>query len=220
MSKSLPDCIAIDGPAASGKTTVGSAIARKYGYLFLDTGLMYRAVTLAGLRSGTAPVPGAVDALLAKLRLRVEADTEGTRIFLGDEDVTPRLRDPEVEANVSSWAAVPEVREAMVRQQRRIARSGRAVLAGRDIGTVVLPKARLKLYLDADEDARAARRGTQASQVTASAQRDIASRDGVDSTRAISPLRPAEDAFVIDTTHMTLDEVLKLALEKVSCATA
>lgn len=218
MSTRLPDCIAIDGPAASGKTTVGTAIAKKYGYLFLDTGLMYRAVTLAGLQARVAPGSKRIAKLLANLALRVEATREGTRVFLGNEDVTARLRDAEVEANVSAYAAIPAVREAMVAHQRRIAASGKAVLAGRDIGTVVLPEAPLKLYLDADEDARAQRRGQQATQHAAEARKNIANRDVTDATRSVSPLRPAEDAVVIDTTDMTLDEVLELALEKVACA--
>ena len=163
MTKRLPDCIAIDGPAASGKTTVGSAIAKKYGYLFLDTGLMYRAVTLAGLRANVAPGSKGMAKLLRGLALRVQATSEGTRVFLGDEDVTSRLRDAEVEANVSAYSAVPAVREAMVAHQRRIAASGRAVLAGRDIGTVVLPEAPLKLYLDAYEESGASPRRRSAS---------------------------------------------------------
>jgi len=220
MTRDLPETIAIDGPAASGKTTVGMALAEQFGYLFLDTGLMYRAVTLAALRGGVPAEPIAARALVRSLDLSVIADASGTRILLAGEDVTARLRDPEVEANVSAYAALPPVREAMVRHQRRVAKRGRAILAGRDIGTVVLPKAPLKLYFEASETARARRRGEQASQHTAEAQRDIANRDKVDSTRKVSPLRPADDAIVIDTTDMTLDEVVKLALEKVLCANA
>jgi len=216
----LPDTIAIDGPAASGKTTVGSAIARKFGYLFLDTGLMYRAVTLAAIRAHAEPTSAAAKQLLRTLRLSVRATANGTHVFLGQEDVTYLLREPEVERHVSDYSAVPEVREEMVRQQREIAAEGRAVLAGRDIGTVVLPDAPLKLYLDASESARATRRGEQATQKAEEARRDIANRDAIDSTRAVSPLRPASDAFVIDTTNMTLDEVVQLALEKVACANA
>jgi len=214
----LPECIAIDGPAASGKSTVGKAIAKRFGYRFLDTGLMYRAVTLAGLRLGIAPVAGEVDELLANLALRLEPDGEGSRVFLGDEDVTPRMRDPEVEAKVSAYSAIAEIRAELVRVQREFARSGPSILAGRDIGTVVLPDAPLKFYLEASETARAERRGEQATQKAESALRDISQRDAVDSARAVSPLRPAEDAIIIDTTEMTLDEVLEFALEKVQCA--
>ena len=218
MPRRLPDTIAIDGPAASGKTTVGMAIAEKYGYLFLDTGLMYRAVTLAALRSNIPATSEAARKLLMYLSLSVQVTRDGTRVLLGAEDVTVHLRDADVEARVSDYAAIPEVREAMVRQQRAIAAKGNAVLAGRDIGTVVLPNAPLKLYFHASEDARAERRGSQAIQAAEAARRDIANRDKKDSGREVSPLKPAADAIVIDTTNMVLEDVVKLALEKVSCA--
>jgi cytidylate kinase len=218
MPRRLPDTIAIDGPAASGKTTVGMAIAEKYGYLFLDTGLMYRAVTLAALRSNIPATSEAARKLLMYLSLSVQVTRDGTRVLLGAEDVTVHLRDADVEARVSDYAAIPEVREAMVRQQRAIAAKGNAVLAGRDIGTVVLPNAPLKLYFHASEDARAERRGSQAIQAAEAARRDIANRDKKDSGREVSPLKPAADAIVIDTTNMALEDVVKLALEKVSCA--
>jgi cytidylate kinase len=220
--ENLPTTIAIDGPAASGKSTLGRVFAERLGYAFLDTGLMYRAFTLAALRAGIPAVAEPCAALAATLDMRVEAGVE-TRVFLNDEDVTPRLRDPEVEANVSRFSALPTVRDAMVKQQREIAARQRSVLAGRDIGTVVLPDAPLKFYLDASEQARAERRGKQAGawgtkQATVEAQRDIAGRDTVDTSRATSPLRPAEDAIIIDTTALTLDEVIAFALEKVECA--
>lgn len=218
MPRRFPDTIAIDGPAASGKTTVGMAIAEKYGYLFLDTGLMYRAVTLAALRSNIPATSEAARKLLVHLGLSVQVTRDGTRVLLGAEDVTVHLRDADVEARVSDYAAIPEVREAMVRQQRAIAAKGNAVLAGRDIGTVVLPNAPLKLYFHASEDARAERRGSQAIQAAEAARRDIANRDKKDSGREVSPLKPAADAIVIDTTNMALEDVVKLALEKVSCA--
>ena len=218
MAHNLPDTIAIDGPAASGKTTVGLAIAAKHGYLFLDTGLMYRAVALAAIRSNTPATPEAARQLLAALELSVQVANDGTRVFLGAEDVTEHLRDAEVEARVSDYAAIPEIREAMVRQQREVAARGNAVLAGRDIGTVVLPDAPLKLYFEASEEARAHRRGSQATQGADAARRDIANRDQKDSGRTVSPLKPAADAIVIDTTDMALEDVVKFALEKVSCA--
>lgn len=218
-----PTPIAIDGPAASGKSTLGHALAEAFGYLFLDTGLMYRAFTLAALRAGVSASDEPACAHLAEtIRMRVEAH-ETTTIFLGHEDVTEWLRSPEVEANVSAYSAVPAVREALVRLQREVAHAGPAVLAGRDIGTVVLPNAPLKFYLDASEEARAQRRAVQAGtwgqdQRAEDARRDIAGRDIIDSSRATSPLRPAEDAIVIDTTGRPLDEVLAIVLEKVRCA--
>jgi len=219
----LPSPIAIDGPAASGKSTLGRVLAERLGYRFLDTGLMYRAFTLAALREGVAAAdPDACEALAGRLDMRVEAGA-ATTIHLGAEDVTPLLRSAEVEANVSAYSAIPAVRQAMVRMQREIAAGGPAVLAGRDIGTVVLPRAPLKFYLDASEEARVRRRRVQAGswgaeQEVHEARRDIAGRDVVDSSRAASPLRPADDAVVVDTTGMTLDEVIEFVLEKVRCA--
>lgn len=220
MSDKLPRTIAIDGPAASGKTTVGLAIAARYGYSFLDTGLMYRGVTLAALRAGVPATEEAVRPLLRRLRMTVEVSPAGTRVSLRGEDVTDALRGPDVEKNVSKYSALPNVRASMVRRQRAIANRGAAILAGRDIGTVVLPKAPLKLYLDASEDARAKRRGTQSTQDAKDAQQDIANRDRVDAARTVSPMKPATDAIVVDTTEMTLDQVIALALEKVACATS
>ncbi len=217
--------IAIDGPAASGKSSVGQALARELGFAFLDTGLMYRAFTLAALRSGVAAADeGACERLATAIRLGVEADGD-TRILLDGEDVTARLRDPEVERNVSAYSAIAKVREAMVRQQRTIAASGRTILAGRDIGTVVLPNAPLKLFLTAREGERARRRSGQSAewgttQAHEAARDDIASRDRIDSGRLASPLRAAADAVIVDTSEMTLEAVVAYALEKVKCAAA
>lgn len=222
-SDQLPSPIAIDGPAASGKSTLGRALADRLGYRFLDTGLMYRAFTLAALRAGVAADDEAGCAELARtIDLRVETGRD-TRVFLGDEDVTGLMRQPGVEANVSAYSALPAVRERMVAMQREVARSGRAVLAGRDIGTVVLPDAPVKFYLDASETARAHRRSAQAGtwgaeQRAHEAHRDITGRDLIDSSRAASPLRPAEDAIVIDTTYLSLEAVVEYALEKLECA--
>lgn len=224
MKRSLPTPIAIDGPAASGKSTLGMELAERFGYAFLDTGLMYRAVTLAAVRAGLPVDDAAAREFVRTLDLRVEAGST-TRIFLGDEDVTDRLRDPEVEANVSLYSALPSVREAMVRRQRAIADQGLAVLAGRDIGTVVLPHAPLKFYLEASEEARAERRSKQSgewgqAQRDADARKDIHQRDVIDSTRKVAPLRAAPDAIVIDTTSLSVDQVLEIALEKVQCVGA
>jgi cytidylate kinase len=220
---SLPDTIAIDGPAASGKSTLGRVLAERLGYRFLDTGLMYRAFTLAALRRGIPPSDiAACEKLAETLSLRIEAATD-TRIFFGDEDVTPLLREQDVESNVSAYSAIPGVRSAMVGRQREFASSGRAVLAGRDIGTVVLPEAPLKFYLEASEEARASRRAAQSGEwghvrPPSDARRDIAGRDTVDTSRPVGPLRPAADAVVIDTTDMTIQQVIDFALEKVQCA--
>lgn len=221
-SHRLPSLIAIDGPAASGKTSVGRELVRRFGYRFLDTGVTYRAVTLAALRAGISPDDDAACAALAE-RLDIRAEPDGSRTFLGEEDVTELIRAPEVESNVSSYSALPAVREVMVRLQRRFAAEGHAVLAGRDIGTVVLPDAPLKFYLQASEAARAERRGRQASgwgpeQAAAEAHRDITRRDQRDSNRAVSPLQAASDAIVIDTTDLALEDLIARVIEAIECA--
>jgi cytidylate kinase len=217
-----PGLIAIDGPAASGKSSLGRALAKKLDYFFLDTGLMYRAFTLAALERGIGPGDEAGCADLARrLDMLVEAN-EDTRIIVDGEDVTGRLRSPEVEAAVSAYSAIHAVRNEMVRRQRALAARGRMVMAGRDIGTVVLPEAPLKIYLEASEAQRVARRQAQAQgwgerQGSTRAHEHIAGRDHVDSSRPVSPLRPADDAVVIDTSAMSLEEVLGVALRLVGC---
>lgn len=213
--------IAIDGPAASGKTSVGEALAERLGYGFLDTGLMYRAFTLAALRAGVPPSDGPVCTALAS-RLRMDVVTAArSSILLDGVDVTGELRTPEVERAVSAYSAIAGVRDEMVRRQREIAGRGRAILAGRDIGTVVLPQAPLKLFLTASENARTARREAQSEgwgEATGDVRAGIAGRDRVDSTRSVSPLRAAPDAVTIETTEMTLAEVIDAAIEQVRCA--
>ncbi|MEX2081854.1 MAG: (d)CMP kinase [Dehalococcoidia bacterium] len=223
MGKHLPGTIAIDGAAASGKSSLGKALAAELGYRFLDTGLMYRAFALAAMRAGLrATEPEACVELARELPMRLEVG-EDARVWLDEEDVTPLLRSPEVEASVSPYSAIPGVRAEMVRRQQEFAGEGRAVLAGRDIGTVVLPDAPVKFFLRATEDVRALRRSSQAEewgerQASEEALRDIAGRDRVDTRRKTSPLRPARDAIVIDTTDLTLEEVVAQALERVRCA--
>lgn len=223
-AKTPPAPIAIDGAAASGKTTLGMALAEHLGYAFLDTGLMYRAVTLAALRARIPAEDSAAGAMLAGLDLRVEAGA-ATRVFIGGEDVTDRLRDAEVEQNVSLYSALPTVREGLVRRQREMAAERPSVLAGRDIGTVVLPDAPLKIFLEASDDARAARRSQQAAgwgqrQADADARKDIEGRDRIDSSRKVSPLRPANDAIVLDTTKLSPGEVVRAVLEHLRCVSA
>lgn len=218
----LPNPIAIDGPAASGKTSVGQALAVRFGYRFLDTGMTYRALTLVALRQRVPPSDAAGCAAVAE-SLDLHFAPDGSRVYLGQEDITEIIRGPDVEANVSAYSAIPAVREVMVGLQRRFAEAGPAVLAGRDIGTVVLPAAPLKFYLLASEEARASRRSLQAGtwgtkQQAEDARRDIAGRDLIDSTRTTSPLTAASDAVVIDTTELTLDELIAMVVEKVECA--
>ena len=217
----LPQQIAVDGPAASGKSTLGEALSARFGYRFLDTGLMYRAFTLAALRTGVAATDEACGGLVSRLEFAVGREAIA-RIYLDGEDVTPLLRDAAVEKNVSAYAAIPAVRTEMVRRQREFAAEGMAVLAGRDIGTVVLPDAPLKFYLEASEEARSRRRSVQVrtwgrEQHHDEARRDIAVRDEVDSARKTSPMRPADDAVLIDTTDLSLEEVVGVVMERVTC---
>ena len=218
----LPMQIAIDGPAASGKTTIGRVLAGRFEYAFLDTGLMYRAFTLAALRARVDSVSSAAcEQLLQSLDLRVEGSPEA-RVLLGDEDVSDLVRAPEIEAAVSAYSTIPGVREVLVRLQREYAGRGKVILAGRDIGTVVLPDAPLKLFLAASESARASRRMAQAEswgthQDVDAAKRDISQRDRVDSSRKASPLVAAGDAVVIDTTSLTLEQSIARAMEIVQC---
>jgi len=208
----IPGTIAIDGPSASGKSTVGAEVARQLGYMYFDTGVMYRAVTLVALQCGAALDDGpAVSALAEQAHIDVLSPTvnDGRQntIQVDGIDVTLGLRDQAIDANVSIVSAYPRVRAAMVRQQRAIGVRGGVVMIGRDIGTVVLPDADLKIFLTASVEVRArrryeenARRGdaTPYAVVLANLRR----RDEIDSTRADSPLRPAPDAHIINTDQM------------------
>jgi len=213
--------IAIDGPAASGKSTLARLLADALAYLYFDTGLMYRAVTLAALEQGISPEDEqAVSQLATEMEIDVlpaPADGVPYRVLVGGEDVTQRLRLPEVDANVSQVSAYQEVRRAMTYRQREIGQRGQVVMVGRDIGTVVLPDADLKIYLEASAEARARRRflEVQAKGETATYQailRAMKARDAFDSTRSIAPLRPAEDAVVLDTTNLSINATFERAL--------
>jgi cytidylate kinase len=214
-----PTVIAIDGPAASGKSTAGYMLARELGFLYLDTGSMYRAATLAALIAGIDPDDeDAVSALSRDLDLQIKpasgaADGRQYTVLLDGDDVTWELRSPDVDAHVSVVSSFPRVREEMVRRQREIARMGSVVMVGRDIGTVVIPDAPLKLYITASPEVRARRRwldrkaqGHEADYAEILA--DINRRDEFDSRRKHSPLRPAEDAVIIDNTSLDPEEVL------------
>jgi len=213
-----PRVIAVDGSAASGKSTIGRRLAARLGYPFLDTGIMYRAITYAAIARGVDAGDGpALGDLARKVRIDVGLPGPGSKedasISVDGNDVTSRLRLSDVEESVSLVSRVPEVREALVRQQRLIA-SGRAiVMAGRDIGTVVLPNAELKLYLDASPIERARRRHREFESLGREVShddvlKDLRRRDQIDSERAVSPLRPADDAIVIGTDGLSLDEVM------------
>lgn len=199
--------IAIDGPAGSGKSTVARALAARLGLEYLDTGAMYRSVTFAALRQGLDPAEA--DAV-ARLAERVELSVGPDGVIVDGVDATTEIRGPEVSRAVSVVAANPAVRTEMVRRQRAwVAERGGGVLEGRDIGTVVFPDAELKVYLTADPEVRAQRRSKEVADLDyETVAADLARRDALDSGRETSPLTEAPDAFVLDTTGLTVEEIL------------
>lgn len=208
--------IAIDGPSGVGKSTTARRVASRLGWQYLDTGAMYRAAALAVLRTGVALADrAALERLLAGLDLA----QEGTRIFLAGEDVSEAIRSQEVTRGVTPVSADARVREVLVEQQRRIGASGRWVVDGRDIGTVVFPGACCKIFLTASPEARARRRFLE---LEAKGQRavyeeilaDQQRRDEADSTRAVAPLRQAEDAAVLDSSDLSLEQVVDRIVAK------
>lgn len=213
--------IAIDGPASSGKSTVAKIVAKQLGYTYLDTGAMYRAATYLALRNGIA-LDAETDIVkqLEEHPVSFGRDDEGQQlVFVGDVDVTHPIRDNQVTNNVSAVAALPLVREKLVELQQMIASQGGIIMDGRDIGTVVLPHAELKIFLVASVDERAERRykenmekGIESDLETL--KKEIAERDYKDSHREVSPLKPAADAIHFDTTGIGIEEVVAFISEK------
>lgn len=217
--------IAIDGPAGSGKSTIAKLVATKLGYIYCDTGAMYRTATVMALRLGLALDDE--DAIMAHLRaldITFKPSADGQLVFMDGEDVTLAIREPETTNNVSQVAALPAVREEMVRRQRDIAASNNIVMDGRDIGTTVLPNAQVKVFMVASVEARAARRHKENVEKgimtpVATLEKEIAERDRKDSSRAVSPLRKAADAVEIDSTRMTIDEEVNQIIALVNAQT-
>jgi cytidylate kinase len=205
--------VAIDGPAGSGKSTVARAVADRIGLAYLDTGAMYRSVAFAALREGVDPDDVELVANLAE-GLAMEVDPDGT-VTVDGVDATIEIRGPEVTRAVSIVAANPRVRTEMRRRQREWATlRGGGVMEGRDIGTVVFPDAVLKVYLDADPEVRAARRSKEVSDLSyETVAADLARRDALDQGRTHDPLREADGAFVIDTSTLSIDEIVGVILE-------
>ena len=207
--------IAIDGPAGSGKSTVARALAERLGLSYLDTGAMYRSVTFAALRRGIDP---AEPSQVARIVARVELDIGLDRVMVDGVDATIEIRGPEVSRAVSIVAANPDVRTEMVRRQREwvVAHEG-GVLEGRDIGTVVFPDADLKVYLTADPEVRAARRSKEVTDLDyETVAADLARRDALDQGREASPLVEAPDAYVVDTTGLSVDQIVDLLAARVA----
>ena len=218
-----PKAIAIDGPAASGKTVVGRRVAQRTGFRFLDTGAMYRAVTWEALQRGLKlEDESALVGLARDLSVQL-VPTEGReRLLVDGRDVTGNLRKPEVDHGVSLVAQMPGVRRALVRQQRAIAIEGSIVMAGRDIGTVVLPDAQLKVFLTASVEVRARRRYQELQRIGdpvdySQVVDELMRRDKIDSERTDSPLRPAKDAVTIDTDDLGVADLAERILHLVGC---
>lgn len=200
--------VAIDGPAGAGKSTVARAVAERLGYTYLDSGAMYRAVALAARRRRSLP---------ATVAATVQIDL-GDRVLLDGEDVTDAIRAPEVSEDASVAASQPPVREAMVTQQRRLLRTGDWVAEGRDIGTVVAPEAEVKVFLTAAPEVRAARRAAELGADPEAVLAEQLIRDERDSQRTHSPLRPAAGAVTVDTSALSLDQVVERVAELVGAA--
>lgn len=222
----IPSTIAIDGPAAAGKSTLARSLAAHLGYLYFDTGVMYRAVTLAALRAAI-PVEDErqVSAIAEQIAIDVQPasvpDGRQYDVLLDGEDVTWAIRSPEIDAQVSKVSMYGRVRRAMTERQREIGRRGRVVMVGRDIGTVVLPEAELKIFLKADVEDRAQRRYEELRARGEAAEYaavldSVQTRDQLDSTRDLAPLRPAGDATIVDSTELDPQQVLERVLELVA----
>jgi cytidylate kinase len=218
-----PNSIAIDGPASSGKSTIGVKLAERLGYLFFDTGIMYRAVTLAVIREGIdindeAEVTRLANCVHIDVRTPSVADGRKEDVLLNGEDVTWAIREPEVERWVSKISAYGGVRKAMTELQRQIGKRSKVVMVGRDIGTVVMPDADLKIYLDASLEERARRRYNELVQRGEAVRFEdildgLKQRDRIDSSRDIAPLKPAEDAVILNTDGLSVEEVLSRVFE-------
>jgi CMP/dCMP kinase len=213
MSTDRKLVIAIDGPAGSGKSTIAARLAKKLGYVNLESGAMYRALALKAMEQQVSLDDGeALRELAASTAIELQPRGEGNRVLLDGCDVSQRVRDNDVTAAASRVSIHPQVREVMVRRQRDLGRNGGVVMEGRDIGTAVFPNADVKIFLDADESVRAERRLLQnGSRSAEEAQRvlaEIAARDQRDRTRSASPLVAAPDAVHVDTTHKIIDDVV------------
>jgi cytidylate kinase len=208
--------VVLDGPAGAGKSTVAREVARRLGLPFLDTGAIYRAITFVMLRDGIPPLDSNE---LREALERFSVSFSGTRVFVGDEDVTGEIRTPDIDANVSPYSALPIVRESLFDIQRRQKENG-LVAEGRDMGTVVFPDADLKIFLTASPEERARRRQEERIAKGENADFDeilslVLERDRIDSTREAAPLKPADDAIILDSTGMPFEDVVNRVMERV-----
>lgn len=223
---SIRKIIAIDGPAASGKSTLGIKLAQCLGYLYFDTGVMYRAVTWIALMQGIAVDDEVSVTALAEnsqidVRPSAKNDDCGYNVWVDGQDITREIHRPEVDTHVPVVAALPGVRKALTAQQRRIGLRGGVVMVGRDIGTVVLPEAHLKVYLDASLEKRARRRYKEQRERGETLEfgtilEAMSVRDQIDSTRQLAPLRPSDDAVILDSNHLNAEQVLERVKELIT----
>ena len=213
--------VAVDGPAGAGKSSISKIVAKKLGYLYIDTGAMYRSVTWAVLHNHIdVNNQKAVEALLPELDLTMEASDDSCKVFIAGQDVTDFIRTPQVNNAVSIVASYKRVRQYLVERQRLMAEAGGVILDGRDIGSVVLPNAELKIYLTASVEARAMRRylevkGTVNEQTLEDIKDSVMQRDDMDKNRKESPLIQVEDAVLVDSSEMTFDETVEHILQLV-----
>ena len=211
--------VAIDGPSGAGKSTVARAAAARLGYVYVDTGAMYRAIGLAVCRRGISGEDAAgIAAALPEIEIRLAYQDGAQRVMLNDEDVSDAIRTPEIAHYASKVSAVPEVRQFLLDVQRDMAKKGNILMDGRDIGTVILPDAPVKIFLTASAETRAERRylelAEKGQQVTrGSVLHDVVERDRQDMSRAVAPLKQAEDAVLLNTSKMTLDESIEAVLQ-------
>ncbi len=219
--------VAIDGPAGAGKSSVAKAVGKQLGLLYVDTGALYRTVGLAALRKGVDPSSKAeVEALLKEISVEMDfSETSGQVVLLNGEDVTGLIRTPEVSMTASDISALPIVREYLLGLQRNIAKTKNVIMDGRDIGTVVLPDAQVKIFLTASPESRAERRYKELVEkgektTVKDVLRDVIKRDYNDTNRKAAPLRPAEDSVLVDTTNLDFDgsveKVAKIIRERIS----
>ncbi|MBS7299162.1 MAG: (d)CMP kinase [Eubacteriales bacterium] len=205
--------VAIDGPAGAGKSSISKAVAKKLGCIYVDTGAMYRACALYAIENNIPITAEGLQNELDNIKIRIKYAEDGQRIYLGDVDVSGRIRESDVSIGASDIAVIPAVRLKLVEMQRELAKTNNVVMDGRDIGTYVLPDAEVKIFLTASVDERARRRVLEMEQKGQTAdfetvKKDMAYRDKNDSEREFAPLKQAEDAVLLDTTELTFDEVV------------
>ncbi|MBN2572018.1 MAG: (d)CMP kinase [Ignavibacteriales bacterium] len=219
MSKKI--IIAIDGPAGSGKSTIAKIIAERLGFLYLDTGAMYRAITFYAIKNSIVDDLNKIIDTIKDINISLNFELGLTHVILNGVDVTDKIRTPEVNSKVSEVSVIPEVRQELVRMQKEIGSKNNLVAEGRDTTTVVFPYADIKIFLTASIDERAKRRFKEfqekAEKISLEdTKKNLEKRDNIDSNRKISPLQKAEDAIEIDTTNLSITEEIDLILEKIS----